>query len=89
MTKPIASAGHQQVNSPKPKRSTPQGDREYRDTIRRRPSFSTVHVQLEKIAKSNTFGVVRSSLEIGDSNSGGSLAPNAYSTFKNENSVSC
>ena len=40
MAKPTASAGHQQVNSPKPKRSTPQGDKEYRDTIRRRPSFS-------------------------------------------------
>ena len=40
MAKPIASAGHQQVNSPKPKRSTPQGDKEYHDTIRRRPIFS-------------------------------------------------
>ena len=30
------------------------------------------------MAKSNTLGVVRSSLEIGDSNSGGSLAPNAF-----------
>ena len=42
------------------------------------PCFEKWCVQLKKMAESNTLRVVRSSLEIGDSNSGGSLAPNAY-----------
>ena len=36
------------------------------------------------MAKSNTLSVVRSSLEIGDSNSGRSLAPNAYERSSHE-----